>query len=423
MEHVKYVIVGNSAGGMSAAREIRRRDASGRVVVLSEERYPAYSRPLIAKHVAEGKSVDKMRLVPPSFYDELDIEVRLGTGAIGLDCSTNTIKTDEGGEIQWEKLLLATGSSPVIPPVPGSDREGVFTFTTFDDAQRVSARLPSVERAVIVGGGFIGLSAADALRKRNIDVAIVEMMPRVLAGMLDETASTMVEVAATRAGVRVMTGRRVDAINGDSLAGRTVSSVTLDDGSRIPCEMVIMAVGVRPRTELVDGIAEVDRGIVVDEYMRTSVPGVYSCGDACRTLDYVRGSKGVIAVWPNAVAGGTVAGANMAGAAEVYDGATTLNALPYFGLSIGSAGIVSSPSEEIESVAGTERGCYRKVILKDGVVVGMVFAGDTSKCGLVHSLMKKRVNVAPWKEKLVSADFGLLSMPRELWEAQVTLEE
>ena len=423
MEQYKYVIVGNSAGGIAGARAIRKADASGKILILSEERYPAYSRPLIAKHLSEGKSVDRMRLAPPTFYDEMQLDVRLGTKAVGLDCAAHLLRTDDGSEILWEQLLLATGSTPIIPPVPGSDRAGVFTFTTFDDAMQIASHLPAVERAVIVGGGFIGLSAADSLRKRHIDVTIVEMLPRVLAGMLDETGSGMVEEAATRAGVQVMTGKRVEAINGDSLTGRTVSSVTLDGGARLPCEMVIMAVGVRARTELVQGIVEVDRGIVVDEYMRTSVPDVYSCGDACKTHDYVRGSKGVIAIWPNAVAGGAVAGSNMAGVTHVYDGATTLNALPYFGLAIGSAGIVSSSETDIEDFALTEHGCYRKVTLKDGVVVGMVFAGDTSKCGLIHSLMKKRVPVGEWKESLVSEDFGLLSLPRELWQSQVTLEE
>jgi len=423
MEQYKYVIVGNSAGGMAAARSIRKVDASGSILMLSDERYPAYSRPLIAKHLSEGKSVDRMRLAPPSFYDEMRIDVRLATKAVALDSAAHVLRTDDGNEILWEQLLLATGSTPVVPPVPGSERAGVFTFTTFDDAMRIAAHLPAVERAVIVGGGFIGLSAADALRKRKIDVTIVEMLPRVLAGMLDETASAMVEEAATDAGVRIMTGRRVESINSDSLTGRTVSSVTLDGGARLPCEIVIMAVGVRARTDLVDGIVDIDRGILVDEYMRTSVPDVYSCGDACKTHDYVRGSQGVIAVWPNAVAGGAVAGSNMAGAAQVYDGATTLNALPYFGLSIGSAGIVASPDDDIEDVARTERGCYRKVTLKHGVVVGMVFAGDTSKCGVIHALMKKKVPVGDFKESLVAEDFGLLSLPRELWQSQVTLEE
>jgi len=423
MEQYKYVIVGNSAGGMAAARAIRKSDEAGSILILSEEKYPAYSRPLIAKHLSEGKSVDRMRLVPPSFYEEMKLEVRLGTKADSLDPTRHVVHTDDGAEISYDSLLLATGSTPIVPPVPGSDRTGVFTFTTFDDAMHIAAHLPAVERAVIVGGGFIGLSAADALRKRNIDVTIVEMLPRVLAGMLDETGSSMVERAATEAGVRVMTGRRVDAINGDSLTGRAVSSVTLDDGSRLPCEMVIMAVGVRARTDLVEGLANVDRGILVDEYMRTSIPDVYACGDACKTHDYVRGSQGVIAVWPNAVAGGAVAGSNMAGAKRAYDGATTLNALPYFGLAIGSAGIVSSPDNDIEDVSSVQRGCYRKVTLKNGVVVGMVFAGDTSKCGVIHSLMKKKIPVGEWKESLVSEDFGLLSLPRELWQSQVTLEE
>ena len=423
MKKYKYVIVGNSAGGLAAARELRKADGSGSVLMLSEEEYAGYSRPLISKHVSEGKGIDGMCLQPPEFYNELAIELRLGTRALSLDTGQHTIETSGGHKVGWERLLLATGSAPIVPPIPGREKSGVFTFATFNDAHDISRQLPAVQRAVVVGGGFIGLSAADALRKRGVAVTIVEMLPRLLSVMLDQTASAMVEDAADAAGADVLTGRQVVSIDSDVLSPGTVSGVTLDDGSLLPCEMVIMAVGVRPRIELASGILAVNRGIIVDAGMRTSCDEVFACGDVCETRDFVRGEKSVIAVWPNAVSGGAVAGANMTGLDRAYAGSTTLNSLPYFGLSVGSAGVVEDDSSTSEEVVARGRDFYRKVVLRDGMVAGMVFAGDTTKCGLIYMLMRRKVHVGDWKEALVSDEFGLLSLPEELWHDEVALDQ
>lgn len=421
MNRYKYVVVGNSAGGIAAVRAIRKTDSTGSLVVLSEEPYSAYSRPLIAKHISDGKDVAHMSLVTPDFYALNDIDIRLGEKAVDLDTGKHTVNLADGQVVSYDRLLLATGSSPILPPIEGSERGRVFTFTTYDDATAIANILVSVQRVVVVGAGFIGLSAADALTKRGVAVTVVEMQDRVLSGMLDSVASSLVEDAAGVAGVSVMTGRRVVSINGDQLSGRGVSSVTLDDGKRLPCEMVIMAVGVRARTELANGQLEVGRGFIVNDAMRTSDPDVFACGDATQVFDYARGTEGVVAVWPNAVAGGSVAGANMAGETRTYTGATTLNALPYFGLSVGSAGILDGPEAEgFEPLVHRSVSVYRKVNLRNDTVVGMVFAGDTSKCGLIYNLMKNGIPVGEWKDVLVSDSFGLLSLPPELWQGGVT---
>lgn len=419
MNSYRYAIVGNSAGGLAAAREIRKADGSNEILIISDEPYPAYSRPLIAKHVSEGKTIAMMQLESAEYYESQGIHLRLSTRATRIDVNSKKLHLDDGSTVSWQQLLLATGGTPIVPSIVGRDRDGVFTFTTYSDAQAIAERLPAVRHAVIIGGGFIGLSAADALRKRGVNVTIVELQPRLLSTMLDMAASHLAEEAAVSSGVRVATGRRVVSINGGHPQSRDVSSVTLDDGRRIQCDLVILAVGVRPRTELAEGVACVDRGVLVDEFMRTSAPDILACGDACQTYDFVRGHNAVLAIWPNAVSGGSAAGAAMSGHQRAYEGGTTLNALPYFGLSVGSAGVVEHDAAAQQAVVASGRGYYRKVVLQDGVIVGMVFAGDTSKCGLLYQLMKRKVNVAGWSERLVSDDFGLLSMPEELWRAEV----
>jgi NAD(P)H-nitrite reductase large subunit len=420
MNKYRYVIVGNSAGGHAAAREIRRWDASDRLLMISDEPYLAYSRPLIAKHVSEGKPIDAMQLAPRSFYEKHGIDLRLSTRAVSIDTESKALRLHDGETVAWDSLLLATGGLPIVPPIPGRDRLGVFTFTTYDDAKAIAQQLPAVHHAVIVGGGFIGLSAADALRKRGIGVTVVEMQPRLLSTMLDMAASNLAEDAAISAGVSVATGRRVVSINGDHPQSHSVSSVTLDDGVRIQCELVVLAVGVKPRTELAEGVASIGRGILVDESMRTTARGIFACGDVCQSHDFARNEDAVLAIWPSAVAGGTVAGAAMAGQQHRYEGGTTLNALPYFGLSVGSAGVVNHDPAIHEILVASGPHHYRKVVLRDNIIVGMVFAGDTSKCGLLYALMKRKVDVRDWKDSLVSDDFGLLSLPAELWRDDIT---
>jgi NAD(P)H-nitrite reductase large subunit len=348
------------------------------------------------------------------------IDLRLSTRAVSIDTESKVLRMHDGDTVAWDCLLLATGGVPIVPPIPGRDRQGVFTFTTYDDAKAIAQQLPAVHHAVIVGGGFIGLSAADALRKRGIGVTVVEMQPRLLSTMLDMAASNLAEDAAISAGVSVATGRRVVSINGDHPQSHSVSSVTLDDGVRIQCELVVLAVGVRPRAELAEGVASIGRGILVDESMRTTARGIFACGDACQSHDFARNEDAVLAIWPNAVAGGTVAGATMAGQQHRYEGGTTLNALPYFGLSVGSAGVVNHDPAIHEILVASGPGYYRKVVLRDNIIVGMVFAGDTSKCGLLYTLMKRKVDVRDWKESLVSDNFGLLSLPAELWRDDIT---
>jgi NAD(P)H-nitrite reductase large subunit len=422
MEHFKYVVVGNSAGAVAAARELRKVGDSGSLLMLSEEPYAAYSRPLIAKHVSHGKPAEEMALLPREFYSDNRVDLRLDSRVVAIDSTGHTIRLQDGTLVSWDKLLLATGSTPIVPPIPGNRRRGTFTFTTYDDARAVAAYVPAVRHAVVIGGGFIGLSATDALLKRNIGVTVVEMQPRILSAMLDAAASCLVEKAAVAAGASVLTSRRVVSIDGNGGQTGSVSSVLLDDHTRIPCEMVILAVGVRPRTELAAGELTVERGIVVDEHMRTSRPDVFACGDASQSYDFVRGTSSVTAVWPNAVTGGAVAGANMAGAARVYEGGTTLNALPYFGLSVASAGVIEDTSASADIEVASSASSYRKIVLRDGVVVGMVFAGNTDTSGLIHMLMKRRTRVDSFRKALVSDGFGLLSLPPELWQDEVTVD-
>lgn len=418
---VKYLIIGNSAGSTGAAEAIRAVDGRGALAAVSEEPYPVYSRPLIAEYLAEKCSLERMLFRPADFYEKNRIQTFFGKKAERLDLSGNAVTLDSGEVIRWQKLLLATGGIPIFPPMKGGDHEGVFTFTCLDDAKAIDRYLKGDDRVVVIGGGLIGMSVTEALLKRGAEITVVEMKDWILNVMLDEKASAMVTERLEELGVRLVTGHTVVSINAE---GGAIHSVTLDDGSELPCRMVIVAIGVRPCIGLVEGTGiKVNRGIVVDRHMETSAPGVYACGDAAEAYDFIYDECRLTPIWPNAYQGGKTAGYNMAGKTVEYPGGTAMNSLNYFGMDVMSAGMVNPPDGSYEVLSRNHDSTYHKVVVKDGRVMGMVFVGEIEKAGIIYNLMKKWTDVTEFKETLVAADFGLSSLPEELWRPRLEAPE
>jgi NAD(P)H-nitrite reductase large subunit len=275
-------------------------------------------------------------------------------------------------------------------------------------------------QAVVIGGGFIGVSVTEALLKRGVEVTIVEMKERILNTLLDEETSALEEETLRQAGVNIVTGHTVADIS--SYSEDVATSVILDDGNRVSCNLVVIAIGVLPRTELVsDTSIKVNRGIVVNRNMATSSPDVYACGDVAEAYDFIYGGNRLTPIWPNAYVGGRIAGFNMAGIPTEYPGGTVMNSLKYFGLNITVAGMVNPPDDSYEVLSQKYNNSYRKVVLKDGLVVGMVFTGDIEKSGIIFALMKDGVNIDGFKQALVAEDFGLASLPEEIWRPQLEM--
>ena len=421
IKNIKYLIIGNSAGAIGAAEAIREADKAGTIAIVSDEPYPAYSRPLISEYLAHPYPIEKMLYRQPDFYEKNRIQTILGEKAVKIDSAARTVTLQSGRELAWHKLLLATGGAPIVPATEGVNLKGVFTFNRLDDAKAIDASINWHRRkikAVVIGGGLIGVSITEALVKRGVDVVIVEMKDRVLNTILDEEASALEAQALLQAGINVITGHTASRIN-SNLPGE-VSSVTLDDGRVIHCEMVIIAIGVRPRLDLVAGSdIKVNRGILVDRRMETSAPGIYACGDVAEAYDFVTGENRLTPIWPNAYEGGRVAGLNMAGQPAEYRGGTAMNALKYFNVNIASAGLVLPPDDSCETLLNRHDGIYRKVIVKNGKLAGLIYAGDIEKSGIVYNLMKDGVNVDAFKEALVADDFGLASLPEAAWRSKL----
>jgi len=413
----KYLIVGNSAGGIGAAEAIRQVDKAGALTIVSEEPYPAYSRPLISKYLARERTLEEILLRPPDFYDQNNVLFLPGKRVTQVEPSHQSVQLDNGECINWEKLLLAVGGKPIFPKMKGSAKRGVFVFTKLDDAKTVARFLDNARKAVVIGGGLIGISVTEALVKRRVDVTIVEMKERILNTVLDQQASLMAEEVLKQAGVEIITGHTVVEISGRE----TVEGVTLDNGVTAPCDLVLVAIGVSPRLELaLEAKLELNRGIVVDRYMATNHPNIYACGDVAEAYDFVYGENRLTPIWPNAYIGGRIAGFNMAGVTTEYPGGTAMNSVNYFGFDITAAGTPTIPDNNGCEVMSRQEGrTYQKVILKDNLIIGMILVGNIEKSGVIFSLMKDRVNVESFKQSLLMDEFGLAFLPQALWHEKL----
>jgi NAD(P)H-nitrite reductase large subunit len=414
----KYVIIGGSAGGIGAVEAIREVDPVGTLTVISEEKVPQYSRPMISEYVSREATLDSMKYRGDQFWKNNNVQALTGRTATKIDFKKKQVELDGGDRIGYEKLLIATGGKPFVPRMEGGEKDGVFTFTELSSAEGIEAKLGHSKSAVVIGGGLIGVSASEALVKRGITVTLVELKDSILNLILDKTASDMAEKVLTEAGVTVITDQTVQRILGKKGNEASVGGVVMTDGKEIPCDLVVVAIGVIPRTELVkETPMKVNRGIVVDRFMRTNIPDVYACGDVAEAHDFLIDGNRLLPLWPLAHMGGRVAGYNMAGKKVEYEGGTVMSSLKYFDLPIIAVGNVNPEdinNYEVLVELKPEKTVYKKILLKDGAIVGFIFLGDLERAGIFFRLLKNHVDVSEIKEELLSDDFGIVTLPEQL---------
>jgi NAD(P)H-nitrite reductase large subunit len=419
MQKSKYVIVGACAAGIGAVEAIREVDQKGEIAVISEEQCSHYSRPMISDFVSGKADLAKMKTRDDEFWQKNSVTL-IPKKAVSLDLAGKSVALEDGSKVSYEKLLLATGGKPFVPKMEGQDKEGVYTFTNIADAERLAKKIDAgaVKSAVVIGAGLIGISITEALTKRGVKVTMVELQDKILSLLLDPKASDIVAASMRKAGVAIVTGQSVVKITGKPGKEGAVGGVVLTKGDQIACDIVVCAIGVIPRTELVAGTAvKVNRGIVVDNTMQTSVPDVYASGDVTETYDFVLNQNRTLPLWPLAVLEGKIAGYNMAGKKSDYSGGTNMSSLKYFGIPIVSIGLANpKPDSTLEILLkeDTARGIYKKLVLKDGVLVGMTFLGDIERAGILFYLMKNKVHVEAFKQALLADDFGLAALPASL---------
>ena len=413
----KYVIIGASAAGIAAVEAIRKVDLVGTITLITEEACAHYSKPMISDLVSGKAGIQKMKCKTDNFWKENNAEARMSKKAVSLNLSDKTVNLEDGEKIVYEKLLLATGGKPFVPKMEGQDKDSVFTFTNISDAQRLAAKIDSIhaKSAVVIGAGLIGISVTEALMKRGLKVTVVELQEKILSLLLDSKASDIVEAIIRKAGVNFATGQSVQKIVGRPDNDGAVGGVILTKGDQVACDLVIVAIGVIPRTELVVGTTvKINRGIVVDNFMQTNVPDVYAAGDVAEAYDFILNQNRLLPLWPLAVLEGRVAGYNMAGKKASYEGGTNMSSLKYFGIPIVSIGLANpkdDPTLEILVKLDAENNVYKKLVLKNNVIVGLTLVNCIDRAGILFNLMKTQTNVKKFKQDLLRDDFGLAVLP------------
>ena len=422
---VRYVIVGNGIAAVSALESLRRLDRDGPVTIISEEPHPFYSRPLIPYLLAGEVSEDRLWLRPGDFYQRMRARTMFGRRVEQVEAGERTLRLDDGSTVGYDRLLLACGGRPILPPTEGAVTGGVFTFTTLDEAHRLDAYLREHEprRATVLGAGLIGLKTAEGLIARGLQVTLVELADRVLSATLDVRGSDLIRQGLANIGAEVFTGTTISAVES---AGGRVRGVVLKDGSSFPADLVVLAVGVRPATEFLSGSGiTCGRGIQVSARMETNVEGVFAAGDAVEGYDITAETSRVVATWVNAARQGRVAGANMAGADQTFEGSLAMNAVEIAGVATISVGLTTPSAAggdglEVLEHFDARSAQYRKVVLRENRVVGSIFVGAIDRAGILTGLIRTGTDVTSFRDRLLSPDFGLVWLPKEYRKHVVT---
>ena len=396
-----YIVIGQGIAGSTAATMLRKQDPHTPVAVITNELHYVYSRIDLPDIIAGKYEPAASVLRTAEDFAKAGIECLMGETAVALLRDEKAVLLSSGRRFQYDKLLLATGSLPVVPPVPGAGAPGVYSLWTLQQAGEIFAATGKARSAVVVGAGLIGLKTALALKKRGLNVTVIEKLPRLLPRQLDDEASDMLAESVREEGVEILVGMGVDAISVDSGA---VSGVNA--GGRVfPADLVVMAIGVKPNIGLaVAAGIETGRGITVDEFQRTSDPDVYAAGDAAETLDPLTGDRTIPASWPVAVAQGRIAASSMAGGRATCDGMVAMNAVEIGGMPLVSIGDIEGRTGD-EVLAERRNGAYRKVVIRDGKIRGVLFLGEIRQAGVIGSLISRRVEIAE-VERLTSPHFS-----------------
>jgi NAD(P)H-nitrite reductase large subunit len=392
---MRHVIIGNGAAGNAAAAAIRHRDPGPEVLILSDEPQPAYYRPLITNLLAAGPAPEIS--FSASQGAPLPGERRLGARVTALDTASQTITLKNGETCGYDRLLLATGASAIVPDIPGWTGSGAYVMRTLADAESVARAARAARTALVIGAGRVGLKAAMALQQRGLEVTIVEQSPHLAPMQFDQEASDILAKALSDLGMHLIFNQTVTAIR---RAGERLTGAVLADGRVLKTGLMVAAVGVRPNVELARqaGLA-VNEGIVVDSRLCTSASEVYAAGDVVETTDIVTGQRMVSGLWTNAVEMGRLAGSNMAGAALEYPGAiAVLNSLEVANIPTVAVGLTQPPPDPGYQVYQSRRGStYRKLVCRDNVLVGALLVGDLAGAGVYTGLIRTKAHLdKPW---------------------------
>ena len=398
-----YVIIGAGPAGVTAADTLRKTDPNAEVMMIGGEPEPPYSRmalPYVLTGIIEEEGTYLRK--DDDHYGVQKISYRQGT-VDSVDASAKIVKLADGTDQAYEKLLIATGASPVRPPIDGLDLPGVHHCWTLEDCRNIARLAEKGADVVLMGAGFIGCIILEALAERGVNLTVVEAEDRMVPRMMNAAAGNMVKAWCIEKGVNVLTSTRVTKLEAsddkqDSLL------VDLDNGDQIPAHLVVVATGVKSNIGFLDDAGlKSDQGIIVDEHMQSSDPNIFAAGDCAQGPDFSTGEWAVHAVQPTAVDHGRIAAMNMTGSSAPFKGSLNMNVLDTVGLISASFGKWDGvQGGDFAEANDPDNYKYMRLEFDGDKIIGALSLGRTDQIGVLRGLIQTEVPLGEWKEKLMA---------------------
>jgi len=385
MSMKKYVIIGNGTAAVGCIEGIRSVDKTSEITVISAENRHVYCRPLISYYLEGKTDLERMKYRPINFYEDNNCKVLYGKNAVKIDEKNKKVVIDDGSELEYTALCVATGSTPFVPPFEGLDTvQNKFSFMTLDDTLALENVITEASRVLIIGAGLIGLKCAEGLCERVKSITVCDLATRVLSSILDDECAELMQKTLEENGI--------DFLLGDSAAAFEGNKAIMKSGKTVDFDVLVLAVGVRPNMSLIKDIGgEVNRGIICDSYMQTSFKDIYAAGDCTESHDITCDENKILALLPNAYMQGRCAGENMAGADSEFNKAVPMNSIGFFGLHAMTAGSYFTPENGGEVYEEKGEGKIKRLYTKDGYLTGFIIIGDTDRTGIYTALIRERI--------------------------------
>ena len=406
MPNFKYLIIGGGVAGVTAAETIRMNDATGTIAIVSDEPYLLYSRVMLSKpYFFLGKvPFDQVWLKGEQWYKDKNITFLGGKTASGFDAEAKKLKLNDGSEISYEKLLIATGTSTRKAKVPGADKKGVHYLRSLEDGKGIMEDIKGAKNAVTVGGGFIGFEMADLMQLAGLKTTVVLREPYFWDPILDEASGSILENAMKKAGGEILHNNEIVEITGDD----HVDGVVLKNGTKLPCEVVIYGIGTVSQLDWVksSGVM-VNRGIVANEFMETSAKDVWTAGDITEYKDLLLEENVQMGNWVSAHEQGRIAGLGMIGKREAFK-FVSFYTTQGFGVTIAFVGDASPcPDRTIISRGSAESGSLGRILIAHDEIEGATLINRTQEMGTISKLIEENINISAHRAELADTGFDL----------------
>ena len=395
---MQVIIIGNGLAGTIAAKTLREQDRIVAIDVFADEKHHYYPRPNLIEFLAGNLPLERIFAFPEEWYSEQNVNVHLEKPGIRIFPDSKEIEVAGGKREKYDFLVLANGSLAFVPPIKGAEKQGVFTLRTLDDAFEILDYLKDRRRVTVIGGGLLGLETARAVKSRDMEVEVVEFFGHLLPRQLDPQGGSLLKGQIEKMGINVHLGLACEEVLGQD----SVTGLRFKGGREIQTDVALVAAGVRPNLRIAQAAGlETDRGLVVDDYLQSSHPDIWAAGDITQHAGRVYG------IIPASFNQARIAALNVLAQRQKYEGTIPSNTLKVVGIDLTSVGMVNPEDESFEElrVENADKGTYKKIVVKNGEVCGLICIGTKKGVSEISRLISRKANVEKWKDSLLEDDF------------------